>query len=102
MHAAHRRGWLKTNNSLWRAAKIWPVTWLAWSEARKTASGAFFSGPIAWSLATRAFCSGVSAGIELVIRLQAKGAMQFERTPKRPMSRAIDFDRAATPSLAAE
>ncbi|MNS92235.1 hypothetical protein D3C72_1263640 [compost metagenome] len=64
--------------------------------------GAILPASIFCSLATRAFSSGVSAGIELVMRLQANGAMQFERTLKRCMSSAIDFDSAAMPSLAAE
>ena len=50
---------------------------------------------------TRAFCSGVSAGMVPIMRLQAKGEMQFERTLKRSMSSAIDFDRPTMPSLAA-
>ena len=45
-----------------------------------TASGAFLSGVICSSLASRAFCSGVCAGIEEVMRLHANGAMQLERT----------------------
>ena len=36
------------------------------------------------------------------MRLRANGAIQFERTLKRAMSSAIDFDSAAMPSLAAE
>jgi hypothetical protein len=74
------RFWLNRNSSCMRGAKIWPDTSLAASEARKTASGAFFSGPMRISRSTRAFCSGVSAGMELVMRLQAKGARQLERT----------------------
>ena len=35
------------------------------------------------------------------MRLQANGAMQFERTSNLAMSSAIDFDSAAMPSLAA-
>ena len=34
-------------------------------------------------------------------RLQAKGEMQFERTLKRAMSRAIDFESPTMPILAA-
>ena len=45
---------------------------------------------------------GVVAGIELVILLQANGAMQFDRTLYRAMSSAIDFDSAVMPSFAAE
>ena len=36
------------------------------------------------------------------MRLQAKGEMQFERTLYFAMSSAMDFDRPAMPSLAAE
>ena len=63
-----------------RGPKTWPDTSRAASEARNTASGAFFSGPMRMIFSTRAFCSGVSAGMEEVMRLQAKGARQFERT----------------------
>jgi hypothetical protein len=35
------------------------------------------------------------------MRLQAKGAMQLERTPYRDMSSAMDFDSPTMPSLAA-
>ena len=40
--------------------------------------------------------------MEPVMRLQAKGEMQFERTPKAAMSMAMDFERATIPNLAAE
>jgi len=36
-----------------------------------------------------------------VIRVFANGAMQFDRTLNRDMSRAMHFDRPATPILAA-
>ncbi len=36
------------------------------------------------------------------MRLQANGAMQFERTLKRAISSAMDFESAAMPSFAAE
>jgi len=54
-----------------------------------------------FSFCTRACCSGVSAGIEPIMRLQAKGAIQFERTLYFAMSSAMDFDSPTTPSLAA-
>src|SRR5689334_13441829 len=57
-----------------------PLTSFAASDDRNTAIGAFLSGVIAWIFASRACCSGVEAGIDWVIRLQAKGAMQLERT----------------------
>ena len=63
-----------------RVPNTCPVTPFAASDARNTAIGAFLSGVICWIFATRACCSGVVAGIELVIRLQANGAMQFDRT----------------------
>ena len=61
------------------------------------------AGVICLMRSTRAFsASGVSVGIEPIMRLQAKGAMQFERTLNFCMSSAIDFDSAAMPSFAAE
>jgi hypothetical protein len=48
----------------------------------------------------RCSCSGVF-GIDPIMRLQAKGEMQFERTLNRLRSSAMDFDSAAIPSLAA-
>jgi hypothetical protein len=96
------RGELNRTISFIRVPNTWPDTSFAASEARNTAIGAFLSGVMAWILATRACCSGVLAGIELVIRLQANGAMQLERTLYRFISRAIDFDRAVMPSFAAE
>ena len=80
--------------SLSRTAKIWPVTSFAASLARNTASGAIFAGVICFSFSTRAFWSSVSVGIEPIMRLQAKGEMQFERTLNFCMSSAIDFDSA--------
>ena len=50
---------------------------------------------------TRAFCASVSAGMVPIMRVQANGEMQLERTLKRAMSSAIDFDRPTMPSLAA-
>ena len=85
-----------------RGEKICPVTSFAASEARNTASGAFLSGVICMMRSTRRFCSGVSAGMVPVMRDQAKGAMQFDRTLKRDMSSAIDFDSPTMPSFAAE
>ena len=95
------RGWLIRKISLLRTAKIWPLTSRPASLARATARGAILAGVICFSRSTRACSSGVSVGIEPIMRLQAKGAMQLERTPNFAMSRAIDFDRAARPSLAA-
>ena len=87
--------------SFLRTAKIRPLTSLARSLARKTASGAIFSAPMLLSRSTRVFSSGVSAGMVPMSRLQAKGEMQFERTLKRAMSRAIDFESPTIPILAA-
>ena len=84
-----------------RTAKIWPLTSRAASPARYTASGAIFAVSMLFSFSTRLRCSGVSVGIEPIMRLQAKGAMQFERTRYFAMSSAIDFDSPTTPSLAA-
>src|ERR1700722_20412119 len=83
------RGELNKIISFIRQPKTWPDTPFEASDERYTAIGAFLSGVICWILATRACCSGVVAGIELVMRLQAKGAMQFERTLYRAMSSAI-------------
>src|SRR5690348_8580437 len=74
------RGELNRIISFIRVPNTWPVTSFAASDDRNTAIGAFLSGVICWILANRACCSGVVAGIELVIRLQANGAMQLERT----------------------
>ena len=59
------------------------------------------SALIVFSRSTRCLASGVSVGIEAIMRLQANGAMQFERTLKRAMSSAMPFDRPTMPSLAA-
>src|SRR4051794_19439944 len=74
------RGWLKSMISFARTAKIWPLTFAARSLRRKTAIGATLRDSIFFNCSTRSFSSGVFAGIELVMRLHAKGAMQFERT----------------------
>ena len=47
------------------------------------------------------FFHKMSVGMAPIMRLQAKGAMQLERTLNFSMSSAIDFDSAAMPSLAA-
>ena len=54
-----------------------------------------------WMRSTRAFSSGVSVGMVPISRDQANGETQLERTLKRAMSSAIDFDRPTMPSLAA-
>src|SRR3954453_22802994 len=74
------RGELNRIISLIRQPNTCPDTSLDASDDRYTAIGAFLSGVICCILATRACCSGVVAGIELVIRLQANGAMQLDRT----------------------
>ena len=84
-----------------RTPNIWPVTSRAASLQRYATNGAIFSGVIRFIFSTRATSSGVSVGIVPISRLQAKGATQFERTPKRDMSSAIHFDSATMPSLAA-
>src|ERR1700739_3817813 len=66
--------------SFMRQPNTWPVTPFAASDDRNTAIGAFLSGVICWILASLACCSGVVAGMELVMRLHANGAMQLERT----------------------
>ena len=74
------RGWLIRKISLPRTAKIWAVTSAAASLARNAAIGAICAVSSFLSLSTRACCSGVSVGIEPIMRLQANGAMQLERT----------------------
>src|SRR5579864_4981788 len=96
------RGELNRITSFIRVPNTCPVTSFAASDERYTAIGAFLSGVICWIFATRACCSGVVAGMEPVMRLQANGEMQLERTLKRFISRAMDFDSAAMPSFAAE
>lgn len=101
MQPADGRGWLIRKTSLLRTAKTWPDTPRAASEARKTTIGAIFCGVICLSLATRILSASVSVGIDETMRLQAKGAMQLERTLKRCRSIAIERDRPTMPSLAA-
>ena len=88
--------------SLARTEKICPLASSPLSDSSATASGAILAVVMRFIFSTRACCSGVSVGIEAIMRDQAKGAMQFDRTLKRCMSSAIDFDSAATPSFAAE
>src|SRR3954469_2610014 len=88
--------------SLARTEKIWPLTSFASSESRNTARGAIFAVSIVFIFSTRAFCSGVSVGMAPIMRLQAKGAMQLERTLYFAMSSAMDLESAARPSFAAE
>ena len=87
--------------SLLRTAKIWPLTCLPASEAKATANGAILAGVIAFNLSTRARWASSPIGMVPIMRLQAKGEIQFEVTPKRAISRAIELDRPAMPSLAA-
>src|SRR6201996_6831427 len=74
------RGELNRIISFIRQPNTCPVTPFAASDDRYTAIGAFLSGVICWIFATRACCSGVVAGMELVILLHANGAMQLDRT----------------------
>ncbi len=74
------RDWLMRKISLPRTAKIWAVTSAAASLARKVAMGAICSVPSFFSFSTRACCSGVSVGMAPIMRLQANGEMQLERT----------------------
>src|SRR2546430_9985790 len=66
--------------SLPRTPKIWPVMSLAWSVARNVATGAMWAGDSCLIFSTRAFCASVSVGIVPIIRVQAKGEMQFAVT----------------------
>ena len=96
------RGLENRKISFLRTEKIWLVTSFERSEAKKITSGATLSALILFSFSTRDRCASVSVGIEAVILLHAKGATQFERTPKRAISSAIDWDSPTTPILAAE
>src|SRR6218665_3239861 len=64
--------------------------------------GAIVSGPMLRIFSTWRACSAVLEGMVSVMRLQASGAMQFERTLKAAMSSAIALDRPTMPSLAAQ
>jgi len=86
---------------LLRTPKTCPVTCAPASLASAVTKGAIFSGSSFLRPSTRFCCSGVLVGIESIMRVQAKGATAFERTLKRCMSRAIDFERPTMPSLAA-
>ena len=75
------RGWLIMKTSSLRTAKICPVTSLARSLARNTQMGAILAAVmVCWMRSTRAFCSGVSVGMVPIIRDQANGETQLERT----------------------
>src|SRR5260370_25718588 len=87
------RGWLIRKISLRRTAKICPDTLADRSLARNTAIGAIFSVLMVLTRSTRAFSSGVSVGMVPIIRLQANGEMQLERTLTPDMSSAIDLDK---------
>ena len=74
------RMWPKSMISLPRTPKIWPETSLAASLARNTATGAMCSGPIFLIFSTRVFCASVSVGMVPIMRVHAKGEMQFAVT----------------------
>src|SRR5882762_9013133 len=78
-----RTGRLALNSmiSFMRTPKICELTPSAASESRNTAIGALLAG---------------------VMRVQAKGEMQLERTLKAAMSSAIERERPTMPILAAE
>ncbi|MNU09865.1 hypothetical protein D3C72_2566860 [compost metagenome] len=63
-----------------RTANTCAFTSLAASDARNTASGALVSGVIRLAFSTRARSASLVTGMALVIRLQADGAIQLERT----------------------
>ncbi|MNN86185.1 hypothetical protein D3C81_2035670 [compost metagenome] len=87
--------------SLLRTAKTCALTSAAWSLARYTQIGAILAGVICLIFSTRACCSGVSVGMAPIMRLNANGATQFERTLNFCMSSAMDLESAMMPSLAA-
>ena len=59
------------------------------------------SGVMRFSFATRSLSASVLVGIEDTMRLQAKGAIQLERTLTRCMSMAMARDKPTMPILAA-
>ena len=85
--------WLLPTQWLWVARDGWqrlgdrqrplPQGLLLWQPARKPAGAGEFTGMVP------------------IMRLHANGEMQFERTLKRCMSSAMDFDRPTMPSFAA-
>jgi len=82
-------GSARRERSRWRATpKICPLT--SFGRIRQQVHGERrdLEVSIVFSVSTRSFWSGVSVGIEPIMRLQAKGAMQFERTWYFAMSSA--------------
>src|SRR6201999_4357317 len=94
-------GWENRKISFLRTQKICPFTPEAASENNMTASGAILSADIDLKRSTRNCSASLFPGKVCAIRLQANGAIQLDRTPKRAISSAIDFDKATTPNLAA-
>ena len=95
------RDWLIRKISFLRVENTCALTSFAASLNRYTASGALCSAVTCLRCSMRLAVAGSLAGIDAVMRVQATGAMQFERTLNRPMSTAIHFDSATMPSLAA-
>ena len=82
--------------------KIWPLTALAASETRATENRAGWSGRMSWAIwARRAAWASSLTGTDWVIRVQATGAMQLQRTFLAAPSMAMIRDRPAMPILAA-
>ena len=78
-----------------------PLTPAAASDSRYTATGAILAGVMRLSFSTRACCSGVSVGMEPIIRLQANGEMQLLMSQSRPL-RSIHRDGGWTVQTVAE
>jgi len=72
-----------------------------WCERIAGMGGAILSGVISRKRSMRRFSSSVCAGMESIMRVQANGATQFERTLKRCMSSAIERDSPTMPNFAA-
>ena len=66
-----------------------------------TATGAILFGVMALIFSTRAAWVSSAMGMVPISRLQANGEIQFDRTPKRDMSKASDFESPTMPSFAA-
>ena len=90
--------------SFMRTPKICELTPAAWaaSDSRNTAIGAILAGVIFLERSRRATWAGVSAGMVPIMRVQANGEMQLERTLNAAISSAIERDRPMMPILAAE
>jgi len=96
------RGFENRNISFLRTPNIWLLTSFDASLAKNATSGAILSAVIVFIRSMRCASASLVAGIVAISRLHAKGAMQFDRTPARAISSAIDCDSPTMSSFAAE